>query len=308
MKTIIKKYITLFIKGIGIGAANIIPGVSGGTIALITGIFEELVLAIKSININALKLLFTGRFTEFQKKTNFMFLVFVFGGAAAGIYALAFVLEPLFRDYPQYVWAFFFGLILASVFFVGSTIHKWSANVILFFIAGTIIAVCITVMLRPANENDAIWYVFVCGIVAICSMILPGLSGSYVLLLMGNWELVMIRSVKYLDMHVLIPLMLGAVIGLISFSHLLAWVFRKFKDHTIATLIGFIFGSLGILWPWKNEIIKILQDGREQVIGYKWYLPATIDSKVVIAVSLMVVGIIVIWLIEKLAAKTEQHT
>lgn len=308
MKSIIKKYVTLFLKGIGIGAANIIPGVSGGTIALITGIFEELVLAIKSINVNALGLLFTGRFKDFQKRTNFMFLVFVFGGAAAGIYALAFILEPLFRDYPQYVWAFFFGLILASVFFVGSTIRKWSASVVLLFLAGTVIAVCITVMLRPANENDAIWYVFVCGIIAICSMILPGLSGSYVLLLMGNWELVMIRSVKNLDLHVLIPLLLGAVVGLISFSHLLAWVFRKFKDHTIAILIGFIFGSLGILWPWKNEIIQIFQDGREKAIGYKWYMPATIDAEVVITVSMIVVGIIVIWLIEKLATKKEQHS
>lgn len=305
MKSIIKKYITLFLKGIGVGAANIIPGVSGGTIALITGIFEELVLAIKSININASRLLFTGRFKEFQEKTNFMFLVFVFGGAAAGIYVLAFILEPLFRDYPQYVWAFFFGLILASVIVVGSTIRKWPASVILFFIAGTVIAVYITVMLKPANENDTVWYVFICGIVAICSMILPGLSGSYVLLLMGNWELVMIRSVKNMDMHVLIPLLLGAIVGLISFSHLLAWVFKKYKDHTIAILIGFIFGSLGILWPWKNEITQILQDGREKVIGYKWYIPATLNSEVAIAVSLMVIGIIIIWLIEKLAKEQE---
>lgn len=291
----------LFLKGIGMGAANIIPGVSGGTIALITEIFEDLILSIKSINLTALKLLFTGRLKEFQERTNFLFLVVVFSGAAAGIYALAFVLEPLFRNYPHFVWAFFFGLILASVYFVGRTVRKWSAGVILMFIAGTFIAVFVTVVLKPLNENDAIWYIFLCGIVAICSMILPGLSGSYVLLLMGNYELVMIHSVKNMDFKILIPLLLGAFLGLIAFSHLLAWIFKNYRDLTIAILIGFIFGSLGILWPWKNEISLSLQDGSEKIIGYEWYLPGTVSFEVVCCLLLMFAGYALIWLIERLA-------
>lgn len=297
------KYAILFLKGIGMGAANIIPGVSGGTIALITEIFEDLIVSIKSIDLTALKMLFTGRIREFQERTGFLFLVVVFGGAAAGIYTLAFVLEPLFRDYPHFVWAFFFGLILASVYFVGRKIKKWSAGVILIFFAGTLIAVFVTVVLRPASENNAIWYVFLCGIVAICSMILPGLSGSYVLLLMGNYELVMIHSVKNMDFQVLIPLLLGAFLGLIAFSRLLAWIFKNYRDLTIAILTGFIFGSLGILWPWKHEIALKLQDSSEKIMGYEWYIPGTVSFEVVFCLFLMIAGYCMIWLIEHLAKK-----
>lgn len=302
MRKKIKYYLVLFLKGTGIGAANIIPGVSGGTIALITGLFEEIIRSIKSINIKSLKLLLTGRFKEFQKHVNFFFLLLVFGGAAIGIYLLAFILEPLFLYYPHFVWAFFFGLILASVIFVGKSVNKWTPDNILFFLAGTLIAVYITIMLKPAAENSSVWYVFICGIVAVCSMILPGLSGSYVLLLMGNYELVMIRSVVNTDLAILTPLLIGALAGLISFSHLLAWVFRRFRDQTIAVLVGFIFGSLGILWPWKNEITRTFESGKEAVIGYDWYLPDAFSSQVLFSILLMIMGFVLIWLVEKLAS------
>ena len=306
MKSGIKKHVVYFIKGIGIGAANIIPGVSGGTIALITGIFEELIDSIKSLDFKAIKLIFSGKWREFEDHTNFLFLLSVFGGAAAGIYALAFVLEPLFLYYPHYVWAFFFGLILASVFFVSRRIQKWTFTVFLFFLAGVFIALFLTLYLKPASENGSVWYVFICGIVAICSMILPGLSGSYVLLLMGNYELVMIHSVKNMDLGILIPLLFGAFIGLISFSYLLSWVFKKYRDFTIAILIGFIFGSLGILWPWKNPIYQSFGNVKEKIVGYDFYLPATLNKEVLFAILLMISGFLIIWVVEYLANQSQK--
>lgn len=298
-----KKYFSLFFKGLGIGAANIIPGVSGGTIALITGIFEEIINSLKKIDLTALKLLFTGKFNKFAKHINFFFLLAVFGGAGAGVYGLAFVLKPLFENYPVFVWSFFLGLIAASIYFVGKKITKWTISVILSFIAGTVVALIITVVLDPARQNDSFIYVFICGIVAVCSMILPGLSGSFVLLLMGNYELIMIEAVKNLNITLIIPFGAGCVFGLLAFSHVLSWVFKKFPNQTIATLTGFILGSLGILWPWKTEITKLLENGKEKVIGYHWFIPQSVNTEVISAVLLIILGIIIIWFLEKTAEK-----
>jgi len=296
-----KHYLILVLKGIGMGAANVIPGVSGGTIALITGIFEDLINSVKSFDISALKLLLHRRIRDFIDHTNLLFLIAVFLGVAIAILALARILDPLFDDYPVYVWAFFFGLILASVYFVGKTISRWTVAVVLCFVVGAACALTISLVSDVAGENDAIWYVFICGIVAMCSMILPGLSGSYVLLLMGNYELVVIDAVNDLDFGILIPMVLGALFGLLAFSRLLAWIFKSYRDQTIALLTGFIFGSLSILWPWKDEVIEVLSDGTEKVAGYDRYFPDSFDGEVAGAIGLMIAGIIVIGLFEKLA-------
>jgi len=298
-----KEYFQLYVKGLAIGAANIIPGVSGGTIAFITGILEKILNSLKSFDLKAVKLFFTGKFREFLDYTNFLFLITVFGGAATGVFALSFVFKPMFEHYPVFIWAFFFGLILASIFFVGKTISKWNIPVIITFLIGTAIAVIITTVLEPATENDSTVYIFFCGVLAICSMILPGLSGSFVLLLLGNYELLMIDAVKNINLLQLIPFGLGAFFGLLAFSHFLSWVFKKFRDETIATLTGFVFGSLGILWPWKTEITKMLQNGKEKVIGYNWYIPQNFNWEVVIAILLIIIGILIVWGIESLAAK-----
>jgi len=247
-----KNTISLILKGIAMGAANVIPGVSGGTIALVTGIFEKLINSIKSLDLKAAKLLFTGKFKEFAAHINLGFLVSVFVGVGLSIYSLAFVLDYLFTNYKIFIWAYFFGLILGSVYFVGKTIQKWKISVVLIFIIGTTVAVSIS-LLSPATENDAIWYLFICGIVAVCSMILPGLSGSFVLILMGNYQLVMLDAVKELNIKLLAPVVVGAGVGLMAFSHILSWLFKKFKDQTIALLTGFILGSLITLWPWKES-------------------------------------------------------
>jgi len=296
-----KDYLILVLKGLGMGTANVIPGVSGGTIALITGIFEKLIYSIKSFDTRAAKLLLGREFKAFAEHTNLYFLIAVFVGVAIAILALARILDPLFDDYPVYVWSFFFGLILASVYFVGKTIGRWTAAVIVSFVIGGACALVVSLVSDVAGENDAPWYVFICGIVAMCSMIFPGLSGSYILLLMGNYELVVIDAVNDLNMGILIPMVLGAVFGILAFARLLSWVFKRYRDQTIALLTGFIFGSLSILWPWKNEVTESLGDGTEKVAGYERCLPDSFDGEVAGAIGLMILGIIVIWAFEKMA-------
>ncbi len=302
-----KEYINYFFKGIAVGVANIIPGVSGGTIALITGIFERLINAIKAFDLTAAKLLFTGKWKAFTEKTDFYFLLTLFVGIALAIITLARIFDYLFRDYPIYIWSYFFGLVLASIYFVAKTIERWNFVVILLFILGTAFAVFVS-LINPASENSNFWYLFLCGIVAICSMILPGLSGSFVLILMGNYELVAIQAINGREFSILFPVALGAIIGLIAFSHLLSWVFRSYKDQTIAVLTGFILGSLNVLWPWKTaEYLKnsagelILKHGEKVVARYASVMPQYYDKVFWIAVFVMVTGILSITVLELMA-------
>jgi len=290
------------------GAANVIPGVSGGTIALLTGIFERLINAIKSFNLKAAKLLFTGKLKEFARHTDLEFLIAVIIGIAIAIFTLARLLKFLFDDYPVLVWAYFFGLILASVYFVGKQINKWNFSVILAGIIGVAIAASIAI-LNPARENDALWYVLLCGIVATCSMILPGLSGSFILILMGNYELVWIKSVNNLDLSILIPLVIGAIAGLIAFSHILSWVFKKFKNQTLSLLTGFILGSLAILWPWKETVTTFInRHGEVKPLEQTLILPdpGNPADHFWLALLMMVIGFLSIWVLEIAAARKDE--
>lgn len=300
-------YIFLILKGIAMGAANVIPGVSGGTMALITGIFERLIDAIKSFNLPAVKLLFAFKIKEFAKHVDLYFLLAVFGGIAVAIITLAKLFDYLFTNYPVYIWSYFFGLVLASVYFVGKTVKSWNSSVVITFIVGTTIAVIISVM-NPATENSGIIYLLLCGAVAMCSMILPGLSGSFVLILMGNYQLVMIDAVNDRNLEILIPVGIGAVVGLLAFSHILSWVFKKYRDQTISLLTGFILGSLSVLWPWQKFIYMkdaageiILKKGEPIVMKYERILPEAFNSEVVFAILFAIAGIISIWAIEKAA-------
>src|SRR5690554_2261715 len=274
MKRFLLTHLTYSLKGFGMGAANVIPGVSGGTVALITGVFERIINAIKSFDAHALKLLFKGRFKELFKHIDLFFLLALGLGMIISIVSLARILEFLFDSYPVYVWAFFFGLILASVYYVGKTVSKWSFSVVVLFIAGAAIAIVIS-FLNPATQNDSFIYLFICGVVAVSSMILPGLSGSFVLILMGNYELVMIDAVNHADFAVLLPVIIGGVVGIMVLSHVLSWIYKKYKNQTVALLTGFILGSLSILWPWKNEVYRVdsmgelvLREGAKIVQGY----------------------------------------
>ncbi len=298
----IKEYITIMLKGMAMGIANVIPGVSGGTIALITGIFERLINAIKSFDLKAIKLIFKGKFEEFAIYTDLKFVIALFFGVGVAIVAIAKIFEFLFEFYPVYIWSFFFGLILASIYFVGKTIEKWSISTIISFTVGATLAITMTFM-TPATENDSFLYLVICGVVAICSMILPGLSGSYVLILMGNYELVAIDAISNMRIDILIPVGIGAVIGLIAFSHLLSWLFKKFKDQTIGILTGFILGSLGIIWPWKDEILETFGD-KAKVVGYDYFIPE-LNIELVVSIIIIVVGIASIWWMESRGKSVE---
>lgn len=303
----LKFYIFLVLKGMAMGAANVIPGVSGGTIALITEIFERLINAIKSFDLKAVKLLFTGKLRAFAKHTDLYFLLSIMIGVVIAIVSLARIFDYLFREYPVYIWAFFFGLVLASVYFVGKRISKISPAVIISFIIGTAVAIFISFMSK-GQESDNFFYLVLCGVAAICSMILPGLSGSFILFIMGNYRLVAIDAINDRDLSVLLPVVIGAVGGLIAFSHILSWVFKRFRDETISILTGFILGSVGILWPWqKAEYLTgdagefILKDGEKVITHYSRYLPQEPDMAFWFGIAWILIGILTIWGIEKLA-------
>jgi len=308
-----KEYLNYFIKGIAIGIANIIPGVSGGTIALITGIFERLINAIKAFDIKAAKLLIGGKWNEFAAKTDFYFLLTLFIGVGAAIIALARLFEFLFKNYPVYIWAYFFGLVLASIYYVGKTVEQWKISVIISLVIGTAFALGIS-LINPATANSNFFYLILCGVVAICSMILPGLSGSFVLILMGNYQLIAIDAINNHNFSVIIPVGIGAIVGLIAFSHILSWVLKRYKDQTIAMLTGFIFGSLSILWPWKepeyltNAAGDFIMKHSEKVIArYSVIFPEQINVEFWFGIVFMIIGVVSIVAVEKLAQSKPAH-
>lgn len=318
-------YIRNFFIGMAMGAANVIPGVSGGTIAFITGIYERLINALKSFDVEALKLLGKGRIKDLLNHIDFGFLASMGAGVVVSIISLAKLLEFLLCTYPVLTNAFFFGLIFASVYLVGKEIKKWDASVIGSFVVGTALALSI-VFFNPASANANMFYLFICGMVAISSMILPGLSGSYVLLIMGNYLLV-IGSINDFfggDMGalgIMIPFAVGCGIGLLVFSRILAFVFDKYKEPTIGLLTGFVFGSLAVIWPWKEtrfmknnlgEFVdkkgQIIQDVCREgiVLKYDRYVPS-LDTGFWFAVGLIILGIILVIGIEKWGSdKTEE--
>ena len=293
------------------GVANVIPGVSGGTIALLTGIFERLINALKSFDVEAVRLLLKFKFKEFAQHVDFGFLVAVFLGVGVSIVSVAKLLEFLFQSYPVYVWSFFFGLILVSVWFVGKSIGKIDVPAIISFAAGAVVAFGLSVM-NPATENTAFWYLIICGAVAICSMILPGLSGSFVLILMGNYQLIMIYAVSHFDMKIIVPVAIGVVVGLLAFSHFLSWLLSRYARQTMAVLTGFIFGSLGTIWPWKNPVYlmqdgaEVLKNGKPIIQSYQMYFPQEFSAEVVVAILLMIAGMAALWALERSSEKAKE--
>ncbi len=296
-----RHYFILFIKGMAMGIANVIPGVSGGTIALITEIYEELISSLKSFDIKALKLLISFDFGEFIKYTNLYFLLAVFGGSVASVFSIANLFKFLFASYTILIWAFFFGLIVASVYFVGKRIKKWDLPNIIALVVGTAIAISLS-FITPATENSNLFFVFICGIIGVSGMMLPGLSGSFILILMGNYELLMVTAITELN-YLLSIFIIGSAVGLMSFSHALAWVLKHYKDATLALLTGFILGSLNIIWPWKKIAESMIIDGKEKVLEYHWYFPNITEKETLIAFALIVFGIVVVWGLESFSPK-----
>ncbi len=298
-----KADLSLFAKGVAMGAANVIPGVSGGTIALITGIYERLINALKSGDITSVKLLLSGKFNEFWKRIDGRWLSILIAGVAISIVTLAKLFEYLLQHHEQLTMAFFFGLILVSIWYVAKRIEQWKPSVWVALAVGASVAILIAT-LAPASENASFAYVFLCGVIAISSMILPGLSGSFVLIIMGNYTLVL-GAISTFSLSILLPMALGCIVGLIVFSHVLAWVFKHYQDHTLALMTGFVVGSLVVIWPWKNAIVeqvtRVGKPPKDVIVSYDWLMPSLSAPGTWIAIALMLAGGISITLMEKYA-------
>lgn len=300
MKRNLKDYGLLVLKGMGMGAADVVPGVSGGTIAFIVGIYEELIDSIKSINTSSLKLLFTGKIGVFWRTINGSFLLSIMAGIGISIFSLAKLITYLLVYHPILVWAFFFGLVLASTWFVSKDIRCWNWKTVLSFIAGAVTAYYITVA-TPAETPTNLFFIFLCGAIAICAMILPGISGSFILVLLGKYFYIM-EAVKTLNIPVMLVFMAGAALGITSFSRVLSYALRKFHDVTIAVLGGFMLGSLNKVWPWK----KVLETYTDSHGMLKPLVETNIwpDHLVGEAAGLMLLGFFLVYFLEKLSTKS----
>ena len=299
MKRGIKDYGMLMLKGIAMGAADVVPGVSGGTVAFIVGIYEELINSIKSINPTNLKLLFSLRIAEFWKAINANFLLALVSGIAISIFSLAKLITYLLENEPVLVWAFFFGLVLSSTYFVAKTITQWDWKTYLFFVIGTVGAYFITVA-TPTETPNNLFFIFLCGAIAICAMILPGISGSFILVLLGNYFYIM-SAVKSLDIVVMLVFICGAFIGITSFSNVLSFLLRRFHNTTIATLAGFMLGSLNKVWPWKETVETYVDShGHIKPLVEENILPNTLLWE---GIGLMLFGFILVYVLEKISQK-----
>jgi len=262
----LKEYLFVGVKGLAMGAADVVPGVSGGTIAFITGIYEELINSLSKINLSALKILKNEGVKSAWKYINGNFFVALFLGVFISVFSLAKFVTYLLDAHPVLLWSFFFGLVIASFILVAKTIEKWNGYAAVSLIIGALVAGYISSLTATASGDD-LWYIFISGAIAICAMILPGISGAFILVLLGSYHSIM-TGIKTLDIKVILVFLVGCIVGLLSFSKLLNYLFTHFKQIVLAVLSGFLLGSLIKIWPWKNSIgsepIIIHSDGREE--------------------------------------------
>jgi putative membrane protein len=300
-----KDYLILILKGLGMGASDVVPGVSGGTIAFISGIYEELIDSIKSIDITAVRYLFRLKLAKFWSHINGWFLTAVFSGVLISVFSLAHLLQYLLIHYPSLVWSFFFGLVIASAIMVLGDIRKWSLSVVISTLAGTVIAWWIT-SASPATTTSASWFVFLSGALAICAMILPGISGSFILLLLGKYQYIL-GAVSELRFGVLLIFVMGAVVGLISFSNFLSWLLKNYRFPAVGLLAGFMIGSLNKIWPWKVTLETFTDSkGIEQPLVEKNVFPGiSVHSDFFPALLLMLAGFFLILILMRM---TKQKT
>lgn len=301
-----KDYIFLVLKGMGMGAADVIPGVSGGTIAFITEIYEELLNSIKRVDAKAFKLLFSFKFKEFWEYVNGSFLLAVLSGIILSILLFARVIHFLLENYPIELWSFFFGLVLISAIWIFNKTKDWDYKVVLAVVVGLLTAYFITEA-SPATTPNSMPFVFASGVIAICAMILPGISGAFILLILGKYEYIL-GAVKDGDLQVIIIFALGCVVGLLSFARLVSWFFKEYPNVTVALLAGFMLGSLNKLWPWKQTIeyrtnskgesVPFLQ---ENILPTEYLEKTGSDPHIFTAVLFFALGILLVVGLEKWA-------
>ena len=297
------QYIIVALKGMAMGAADVVPGVSGGTIAFISGIYEELITSLNNIDLQLFKTWRHEGFKAAWNRINGNFLLALFIGIAISVLTLAQLISWLLDNEPILVWSFFFGLVSASIIFVAKTIERWTAGTVLAFILGAVLAYLITII--PAGSNsESLPFLFLSGALAICAMILPGISGAFILVLLGSYKTIL-EAVNQRDMMIIATVGLGAVFGLLSFSKLLKWMFRKYKNLTLALLTGFMLGSLNKIWPWKRVVESREVEGKTLVVKEVNISPFEMagDNQLMAAIVLAILGFSVIFILEKAASK-----
>lgn len=313
----LRDYGGLTLRGMAMGASDIVPGVSGGTMALILGIYEELIFSIRTVGRpNFLRAVFKFRLKEAFRIFNWQFLIAVGAGIFLAILILARPLEWLLVNQPVYLWSFFFGLVVASAYTVSKRIPKWTPKLYLTLVVGTAVAF-VVVGLVPAKTPDTWWFLFLAGALASCAMILPGLSGAFILFLLGKYAFVL-GAVNNRELLPLLILAAGAAIGLVTFAQVLSWLFKRYHDYTLAVLIGLMLGSLRKLWAWKEDVEWLLDEagdyildshGAVQVIKQKNVLPDFTTTagvtEAVVALGLAVLGAGIVLMIERAAKKKE---
>jgi putative membrane protein len=290
------------------GAADVVPGVSGGTVAFITGIYDELLYSIKALDLEAFRLLYTFKLVDFWKKINGNFLIVLLAGIATSLLSLAKIVIYLLDHHPVLIWSFFFGLILISAPLVLREIKKWEMGTALASLLGIIIAYAITI-LSPTHSPEYLWFIFFAGALAICAMILPGISGAFILLLIGKYQY-MITALLEFNIPVMLVFAAGCVLGLMGCSRFLTWILDHYHHATVALLAGFMLGSLNKVWPWRVVLEYATNSKREQIAVFDksilpWnYLSVTgKDPQLFQAILMMALGVFIIVLIEKIAAR-----
>ncbi|WP_417289708.1 DUF368 domain-containing protein [Corallibacter sp.] len=326
--------IFLVLKGLGMGAANKVPGVSGGVVAFVAGFYEEFIYSLQKVNGKAFKLLINGRFKSFFKYINGRFLSLLFFGMLISYFSVSKILDYLIIHYELYVWSVFFGMIIGSIYYISKDFKSWNYKTGLSLIIGIAIGLSIS-FLDPAKENDNLWFVFFCGIISVSGMTLPGFSGSFILILLGNYVLLLVDSVNALYdtfanilswdfsftkdperirmLKVLAVFTLGSIAGLVTFSHLLNYILKHYKNITTASIIGFIIGSLGVVWPWKKTIYKLSNSGtiildssgKKIIENYQRFIP-DLHTETYYAIGYILLGIIIVLALEIYGQKTRK--
>lgn len=325
----------LFLKGLTMGAANKVPGVSGGTVSFVFNFYEEMIYSFQKFNYKALLLLINGRFKSFYNYVNGTFLLLVFGGSMFSYFSVSLALDYFLKNYELYVWSLFFGMILGSIYYISKDFNNWSTKNIISMLIGAGLGLAISFM-SPAKENDNLWFVFVCGVIGVSGMTLPGLSGSFILILLGNYVLLLVDSVtvlfntmtevvtgdfSFLDdieqlryLKIMLVFTLGSAFGLVITSHVLGYVLKRWHQIVVAVIIGFITGSLGIVWPWKNEVYKIkdgviLVDAKGNYVieNFERFFPDFHQNETWIAILFIIIGAGVILLLDTYGQERKEY-
>ena len=325
----------LTLKGVVMGAANKVPGVSGGIVAFVMGFYEEFIYSLQKFNIKALKLIFSGRFNSFYNYINGRFLTLLFLGMIISYFSVSRLLDYLIERHELYVWSVFFGMIVGSIYYIYKDFKSWNTKTIVMAFLGILVGLSIS-FLNPATQNDNLWFVFLCGMISVTGMALPGFSGSFILILLGNYVLLLVDSVNVLFdtfvfmfsgdfsfisdpqhlrlLKVLLVFTLGSVVGLVSLSHLLSYILKHYKFKTLALIMGFITGSLGVVWPWKEALYRqdsfgnfITDTNGEQIIeNYQRYLPE-MNTQTIYALLFIIFGAAIVLGLEWYGNKRKHH-